>query len=918
MMPAMMLRALAIIAVGAFAFACAPPAPKFAFKHAEQRGRLDKNGLRFVIMPDPNTQLVEVDVRYEVGSKEDPPGKAGLAHMVEHMMFQHRPDGPETKPLMHFLSQNSVFMNAYTNADTTHYMINTRAEQADAMLKVEAIRMKFGCDTISEEEFQREREVVRQEIRGGNRSPEGRIPQIAMSAIYPKGHAYEQEVGGNDDQLTNITFADVCEFMKKYYVPERATVIVAGGVTVDDTVKSITKWFSLVDKRAPAPRRVVDPVVVTKARSEVEIDIERPWLTVTWALPDAATPEGEAANFGIWRAFFDAAQKADKYECASQVQPAILGGNGAPVFFIGMELKALNKADECLDYIWKAARQAHRGWDEGTWEQLEEVKNRRKASFIAQLEPLTSRTVEIGNMVQFTRDFDFNSKELYVFHELDKIGKFEPARIGGVLKRVLDPEKARIVLFKPSKTGLSHDPRSTKIVFKTKTHEAVEQPEVDPAEARRPFKVATELKSLAGAQRYTLKNGMRVVLLPQDTFPVIAAQLIFDVGDAVSSENPLLATAAADFLSGPVDSEAMARAGVGVGCRTTPDHTICDAHGMNIYLDVVIKGLERTIKAGQYNQEGIEQWQKTTSTALKLKRPQQRIEYERQQLIGVFGADHPYTKTGVMHPDAIGKISRDQLNSFRNHHYTAGNATLVLAGNFDPKAAQKIIGDTFGSWDNGGQDKPVGREMAARSGPVHVGVIGEADPQVDITIIYPSPAGIDGQQAARMVLTTMLNDKMWDIRAKLGATYGTYARREARVGPSLYGLGGAVDAPRAGESLKAMRDGLDELRKGDKFDVAFVRARRAIIQKLLGESTISSELANRLALIAKYRLDPNYYNSLLQQVAAVSLAQVKALLASELDPKNEVVVLLGDRGSVSKAFADAGITDVKLVEPEYK
>src|SRR5262245_60362737 len=95
--------------------ACTPTHPRFAFNLPEQRGRLDANGLRFVIMPDPSTQLAEVDVRYEVGSREDPPGKAGLAHLVEHLMFQHKPDGPNTKPLFHFLLQASVFVNAYTN-----------------------------------------------------------------------------------------------------------------------------------------------------------------------------------------------------------------------------------------------------------------------------------------------------------------------------------------------------------------------------------------------------------------------------------------------------------------------------------------------------------------------------------------------------------------------------------------------------------------------------------------------------------------------------------------------------------------------------------------------------------------------------------------------------------------------------------
>jgi len=897
---------------------CNPTQPKFAFKHGERRGRLEKNGLRFVIMPDATTQLIEVDVRYEVGSREDPPGKAGLAHLVEHLMFQHRPDGPDTKPLMYFIMQNAVNMNAYTNADTTHYMINARAEQLDAMIKIEAMRMHYGCQTISEAEFERERDVVRNEIRGGNRTPEGLIPQIAMSSIYPKGHAYEQETGGNDQQIANITLADACEFMKNYYVPERAILIVAGGVKVEDTVASIEHWFSGVDKRTPAPRRKVEPVHVTRDEKTVELDIERPYLTVAWALPDATTEEGELADFGVWGAFFDAAVKANQYDCATQASPLQLGGKEAPVFMIAMELKGLDKADECLDLVMKAAKQAHRGWDQGSWEQIEESKNRRKAQFIASLEPLFGgRGNEMGDLVQFTKDFDFDSQGLYVFHALDKIGKFDPAKVGAAVKRALDPDKARIVLFKPSKEGIHGDKRS-KVVFRTKSHEAIEQPDVDPTEARRPFRVATELKSLSGATRYQLGNGMNVVLLPVDSFPVISAQLIFDVGDAATPDNPQLASAAADFLSGPMDSEAVGRTGVQMGCSSTPDHTICGAHGMNIYLDVVVKGLERLIKAGTYSQSQVENWQKRVKLALKLRRSQQRLEFQRQQLAAIFGPDHPYTRTGAPTPSSVDQVGRDKLTDFKDKHYSAANATLIIAGAFDVNKAKALISSSFGDWGKGHKDAPMSPEPYKRTGPAFVGVIGDEDPQMDIGILYPSPAGIDGQQAARMVLSTMLNDGMWDIRAKLGSTYGAYANRDNRIGPSFYDMGGAVDAPRAGESLKAMRESVDALRQGTDFDTKFVRARRKIIQHLLGESTMSRELASRLGLIARYHLDPNYYNNLLQQVAAVSLAQVKALLAKELDPQNEVIVVLGDRAAVTKAFADAGITDVKLVEPDYK
>ena len=181
--------AMAVFAATLLA-ACTPATPKFAIKYAEKRGTITKNGLRFVIVPDATTQMVEVDVRYDVGSREDPDGKAGLAHLVEHLMFQQRPDGATTPPLMHFLDQLTVFFNAFTNWDTTHYMTYSRNDMADNLLKIEAMRMFFGCQTISEAEFEREREVVRNEIRWRGGDARGEMERQILASIYPTGHAY--------------------------------------------------------------------------------------------------------------------------------------------------------------------------------------------------------------------------------------------------------------------------------------------------------------------------------------------------------------------------------------------------------------------------------------------------------------------------------------------------------------------------------------------------------------------------------------------------------------------------------------------------------------------------------------------------------------------------------------------------------
>lgn len=911
------LWATVAVLVGA---ACTPAAPKVAFKHTEKRGRLEANGLRFVLMPDDTTQLVEVDIRYEVGAKEDPVGKAGLAHLVEHMMFQLKPDGPTTPALMQAIGDISTFFNAYTVWDETHYMTTARGDNLDALLKIEAMRLFYGCQTISNDEFLREREVVRNEIRQRTGTAEGQVWQLVLSSVYPKGHAYERMIGGDDTQLTSITLDDACKFIKEYYTPERATLIVAGGIEVDGAIAAIQKWFGKLEKRTSAPRTEVAPIKVERGRVQFDLDVERPSVHVVWALPPQNTPEGEAVQFGIQQAFIRTASASQEYDFAYSVQPQVLGGKLAPVFVMSMELKGMGKLEEALEFANKAAKQAYRGIDEGTYEQMEEWQNLQKADFIKGLEPLQERTKLIGDLVQFSTEVDFDSQDVYMFHELDKYAKFDGARVASAVKKWIDPDKAKIVVIKPNKEGIKGDKRNASVKFQTKVHDQIVQPDVDPREAKRPVKVAGELKALVGAQRIQLGNGMTVVMLPLNSMPIVTTRLIFNnAGETLAPDSPYLVSAAADFLSLPMDADAFRKTGVRVGCGAGPDSTSCGSSGLNIYLDVMLKGLERLITAGTYNQEQIERWQKTVRESMATRSSQQSNEFTRQLMTALYGPDHPYTRTGVATAAQVNKVSKDALESFRKTHFSAGNATLIIVGSFDPAQAEKMVRSVFGGWGKGKVDAPIDPAPYQRTGPSFVGVIGKEDPQLNVAIGYPAPAGVDGQQGARQVLAEMINTRMGDVRFKLGSTYGVYAYRQPRKGATAYQMGGTVDAERAGESLKAMRDGVEQLRKGgEQFDIDFVRARRKILSQLLGESTVTGELAQRLGFMSTFGLPTAYYNTLLQQVAAVSPAQIRALIARELAPANEVVVILGAKPQLDKAFADAGISDVKLVEPEYK
>ena len=344
-----------------------------------------------------------------------------------------------------------------------------------------------------------------------------------------------------------------------------------------------------------------------------------------------------------------------------------------------------------------------------------------------------------------------------------------------------------------------------------------------------------------------------------------------------------------------------------------------DLHSRTIalYLHEAIEGLERRFKNPEFNQRVIEQWQHVREASGGLRHRAAEDEVDQQLLGALFGADHPYTKA---RPGAIGAeqgVARDALFAFRDAHFNASNATLVVVGTFDPTDAKAAIKDAFGGWPRGTPmaDMP---PAAPRSAPAYIGVIRDPGPQMEVAIAYAAPPGIGGDQATRLILQGMISEGEQRTRERLGVTYGTQVGRDQHRGPTRYEVHAAVDAARAGEALAAMRGAIDDLHQGKDFDTYFVKARRAVAHRLLDRSSMSNDLANELATIAEFGQSPDYYQHLLQQVAVATPADVTKLLAAELPPEHEVVVLAADRDTLVKAFEAAGIHGYKLVEPSTK
>jgi predicted Zn-dependent peptidase len=338
------------------------------------------------------------------------------------------------------------------------------------------------------------------------------------------------------------------------------------------------------------------------------------------------------------------------------------------------------------------------------------------------------------------------------------------------------------------------------------------------------------------------------------------------------------------------------------------------ARGLNVYLEVMIKGLERLIKAGDYDQEQIERWQRGTKLALKRQSIASRYEVARRTGAEIYGPDHPYATTGIERPDTVDRIGRDVAYAFKEKHYTAKNGTIIVAGNFDAAAAESAIRANFGEWSGGHEDTAITAPTAKRTAPTYIGIPSEESATVTLRIAYPGPMGSDKDTATRMVLAEMLTLRMSDLREKLGSSYGTRAGYATRVGPGMYLIEGPVDAARAGESLAAMRAGIESLRKGENFAEDFARARRMVLEDLLAEATDSFSLARQLTSLVTLDLPLDHYDTLVRKVANLAPEEVMLLIAKDLKAEGEVVIAHGPKDALKKAFADAGIQNAKLVE----
>ena len=248
------------------------------------------NGLKVLLVEEPKAPVVTVQIWYKAGARNEPLGKGGLAHMMEHMMFKGTPKtGPKQFSII--VQRNGGQDNAHTARDAAAYYEDFAADRVNLGLELEADRMVNVL--FEEKEFLPERDVVYEERRlRVEDQPSVTLGEV-MRAVAFLAHPYGRPTIGWPSEIKGWTLQDAMQFYKTYYAPNTATLIVAGDIKKDEVLKKVTELFGSIPRGPEPPALVIpeEPPQIGERRIFVRKEAELPIFFAVHHVPNLTHPD---------------------------------------------------------------------------------------------------------------------------------------------------------------------------------------------------------------------------------------------------------------------------------------------------------------------------------------------------------------------------------------------------------------------------------------------------------------------------------------------------------------------------------------------------------------------------------------------------------------------------------------------------
>jgi zinc protease len=892
--------------------ALAQAAPSAAVPPIVYKQRTLPNGLKVFTSLDQTTPNVSVQVWYGVGSKDDPQGRSGFAHLFEHMMFKATKDLP-SESIDRMTEDVGGFNNASTYDDFTNYYEVVPANHLERLIWVESQRL--GSLVVDEAVFKSERDVVKEELRQRIlASPYGRLFGLYLPQASYTTHPYKRPGIGSIEELDAATIDDVRAFHQAYYRPDNAALIVVGNFDEAQLNGWIDKYFGALKKPA-APITRVTAVEPPRAAPGVfngyGPNVPLPAVVMTWHGPKASDPDAPALK--VLDAILSAGKSSRLYnslvyekQVAAEIfstadmpqQPGLVG-----VGAIMASGKTLADGETALMAEVTRLRDAPPSAAE-----LDEAKNELVAGKLRERETIDGRGFALGYALQVDGDAATANTELA---ELQAVTAADVQRVA---RKYLTDNGRMTIRYRPESERPAGETAPTPPT-PPKTIARYDGPifTLAPEGSRQAPPPITEPVSpvLPKPVERTLANGLRVIVSRSSDLPLVTADLTVKTG---AWADPQGLAGAAGMTAGMLTEGTKTRSAQQIASQVEALGATLDAgsslEASSVTLNVMPDKLDRamTIMADvarnpAFAAEELERQRQQALDGLQV------AYQEPGQVAGFAAAPVVFGGTPFGHvtggtPASIARIKPADLAAIHGAWYRPDNAILVLTGDITPEQGFALAERAFGDWARPATPLAAAPTVRPQGRPRAVAIDLPGTGQAAVTVVKPAIARADPDYYPAIVANTVLGGGYsarlnQEIRIKRGLSYGASSRLSTSRTTGSFRAAAQTKNESAPEVLDLITAEMKKL-AAQSAGAEELKARKSVLVGGFGrELATTGGLADILGNLALYGVPLDEITLYTAKVEAVSPSQVQGFAGRVLDPATASVIVAGD----AKAFS---------------
>ncbi len=859
------------------------------------------NGLTVLVHSDHSTPTVFVGMWYGVGSKDEPEGKTGFAHLFEHLMFQGS-ENREGEYFSPFTDAGATGMNGTTSEDRTNYYATVPSGALDMALWMESDRMANLTGAITQEVLDEQRGVVQNEKRQGETRPYAKVYDHVRAGLYPIDHPYRHSIIGSMDDLDAASVDDVHEWFNTYYGGSNVVLVLAGDVSIEDAKEKVEYYFGEAPGGTPLsyPKEWVP--YLPGNRTEIMYDrVGQTRIVRAWAMPGLNNKD---TSLGYLLSQSLAGNKnsplrrklVDELQLATRVSANTHGRVMSGEFMLQIDLRPGVAPEEVLPIVdATVAEYVTNGPDQ---QLLENAKLGVNMYMLGSLES----THAIGAML--AEGYLYSDDPLFVNQELEWLNAATSAELRDIADRWLTRGYYQLTVLPFSEYVEGEQVADRSSIPEVTANSAINFPEIESK---------------------TLKNGMNLVVATRGSIPLVNVSITVNTGSqAAPADAPGLAVFVFNLLDKGTknyDANELAAAKDRIGMsggfnggaeRSSLGYRILETH-LGSSLELAADMLRNpTFPDGELEKLKVRvgAWLSNLQKA-----PGQAANglFER----AIYGAD---TKMGtVWTPELLEQVDRAKLEAFHAAEIAPDNMTIYMIGNIDLATAEKAVNDAFSKW-----------KATSNSALQAVGHAAETDSKV-ILVDYPGAVSssiiaghaIDGYDAETWTELSIMNtiiggsfesrlnmnlreDKSWSYGYRSGINRNP-------SGDMTFATGGQVQTDKTAESMQEI---LNELAgyTGDNpattNEVERIKLNKT--RSLPGSYSTNGGFLSAISNADAYGLPFDYAEGAADRIAAVTPEGVAARAKGVIDTNKLTWVIVGDLEKIEESVRALGYGEVEV------